>query len=462
MLKLADLKKKRVLVAGFSVRSGVGAVKLLGRIGAVVSLWDEKAEKELTAPLKLIGDMKIAHGFFGKRSKDFGKILKEAEWIVVSPGVPLNHPLFKEAQKTGVNVISEVELAWMANPSKWICVTGTDGKTTTTTLLGEIFRIAGKDVIVAGNIGRSLCDAVVEKGQSEYVIAELSSFQLESIRTLKPKVSLILNITPDHLDRYASMAEYANAKFRIVMNQGKGDAFVYRKEDKRLARFVASRRWLFSKIPFSRTQKLKEGAFVSDGYFCFAKAGKREKVFPVGKTRLIGEHNKENVLAALAAARFCGIRANLIAKTLENFKGVPHRTEPCGEYEGRRFINDSKATTLNAVRMALLSQEKRCILMMGGQGKGDDFRRIEGIVRRKVKTLVLFGEAAKEISRRVRFPRKIHAGKLADGLRKAFAASSPGDVILLSPGCTSYDEFNNFEERGDYFKRLVSQPEMFR
>lgn len=449
-------------MAGFSVRSGVGAAKLLAQAGAILSLWDEKPEKELSAPLKLIGKLKVLDCHFGKSSKDLERILAQTEMIVVSPGVPLTHPLFKQALKKRVDVISEVELAWLANPCKWICVTGTDGKTTTTTLLGEIFKNAGKDAIVGGNIGRSLCDAIVEKGESEYVIAELSSFQLESIKTLKPKVSLILNITPDHLDRYNSLSEYAKAKFRIAMNQGKGDAFVYRKEDSRLDRFAGSRDYPFNLFPFSRMQKLANGAFITEGYFCFSRNGKNEKVFPVEKMRLIGEHNKENILAAIAAARYCGIPAKSVAKTLEKFKGVPHRTEPCGEFAGRTFINDSKATTLNAVRMALLSQKKKCILMMGGQGKGDDFRRIESMVKKKVKTLVLFGEAAGEISKRIRFPGKIHAGKLADGLKKAYAASEAGDVILLSPGCTSYDEFNNFEERGDYFKSLVSHPEKFR
>ncbi len=457
-----DLKNNHVLVAGFSMRSGVGAARLLSKQGAFVSLWDEKPREKLVHELAAVKGIRFDGFYFGREAEEHDRILSSVNLIVISPGVPMKHLLFRKAEKKGIKVISEVELAWICNPCQWICVTGTDGKTTTTTLLGQIFKDAGKDVIIGGNIGNSLCDAIVEKGKSDFVVAELSSFQLESIDTLRPKVSVILNITPDHLDRYSSLAEYAAAKFRITMNQKETEALVYKSDDARIKRLLKKKKPEVCMIPFSRTVKKGAGAFIDEGYFCHAAKKKVERVFPVAQMNLIGEHNKENILAAIATARFCGIPARTIAKTLLSFKGVPHRTERCGHFKKRSFINDSKATTLNAVKMALLSQAGKCILLMGGKGKGDDYRRIEPMIRRKVKTLVLFGEEAKKIASRVRFKETVMAGNLADAVKKAYASSEEGDVILLSPGCTSYDEFNNFEERGDSFKMLVRTMEKSR
>jgi UDP-N-acetylmuramoylalanine--D-glutamate ligase len=503
---MLDLKGKTILIAGFSVRSGAGAAKLLTSLGAYVRLWDEKLADKLADALALIGTssgallninhsvpgfetdtrirsqeeahpltagfrafrdkiaglfrreklVPVANMFFGEDAKDHAHALAGVDLIVLSPGLPLSHPLLKKARKRKIRIISEVELAYQYRPeARWVCITGTDGKTTTTTLTGLLFKSAGKKIIVAGNIGRSLCEAVLEHKHPEYIIAELSSFQLETIDTLRPFIAMILNITPDHLDRYPSFGAYARTKYRITMNQGRGDFLIVNGQDSTTAGLIKHKKPKARVIMFDRTRELKEGAYIRDNMMVMSLGKQASLITDAGSVRLKGEHNKENMLAALAAAKCAGISDRTIARVLRTFRGVEHRAEEFRELKQRLFVNDSKATTLNAVRMALLGCTRPVILLMGGRAKGDDFSRIAQLVKEKARVLILFGEAGPGISRKIKKPAGIVVPCLSDAVAKAWELSLEGDVILLSPGCTSYDEFRNFEERGKYFKDLV-------
>jgi len=453
---IEDVRGRTVLIAGFTPRSGAGASRLLSRLSCRIRIWDEKPASALAAAFKKAKDVRFERKFLGSDSKFSASALKGTDLVVLSPGVPLTRPLLRSAGKKGIPIISEVELAWLYKPVKWICISGTDGKTTTTTLAGLVFRAAGKRAVVAGNIGLSLCEAVLKPGpEPEYIVAELSSFQLETIGTLKPFIAVVLNITPDHLDRYPDLDAYASAKARIWMNQTDRDFLVVKEDDANIRRMIAKFPPRSAVIRFSRTKKLREGAFIDRGRMVFRFEGKTKRVSGAGDLKIRGEHNKENVLAVIAAAGLAELDPGRVAGVLKKFGGVEHRCEPAGIIKGRRFINDSKATTLNAVRMALLSMPGKVILLMGGRDKGDDFKRIEPEVKKSVKTLVLFGESAGLIDKRLAFGSKIRTGTMSEAVREAYRLSGRGDIILLSPGCASFDEFRNFEERGRVFKRLV-------
>ena len=453
---IARIRGRTVLIAGFTPRSGAGAARLLARLKCRIRVWDEKNADALAQAFRKSKGIRFAARFLGPDSGRHEAALKGADLVVLSPGVPLAHPLLKLALTKGVPVISEVELAWLYCPVKWICVTGTDGKTTTTTLAGLVFKAAGKKTIVAGNIGLSLCEAVLKAGRKpEFVIAELSSFQLETSVTLRPSVAIVLNVTPDHLDRYPDLSAYAAAKARIWMNQTAADALVVKEDDANIRRLLKKYPPKSRLVRFARSKIPGEAAYVDEGRMMVRLNGRSRDYLGAAELRIKGEHNKENVLAVLAAAELAGLPIGRVIPALRKFRGVEHRCEPAGTVEGRSFINDSKATTLNAVRMALLSMSGKVILLMGGRDKGDDFRRIAADVRSRVKRLVLFGEAGPLIDRRIAFKPKIRIGTMVGAVREAYRTSRPGDIILLSPGCTSYDEFNNFEERGRVFKKLV-------
>lgn len=451
---MKEYKGLPVLVAGFSVRSGVGAARMLYKSGAKVGVWDDRAPQALAPVLKSLGSVPVRKHF---KSKDPGSILKNYRAVVLSPGVPRTHDLVKAARVRKIPVISEVELAWHFRPQGWLAITGTDGKSTTTALTGEIFRQAGRKVLVAGNIGISLCSGLLGMPKPDHVIAELSSFQLESVKDLRPDASVIMNITPDHLDRYKSFMHYAVAKTAVYQNQGPEQALFVRSGDRMISSVLKKNPPGCPVYRFSSFREPARGLFVhrKNVFWKPEKGRKAKPLFPVEGFAAKGLHNLENVLAAAGLALFSGIRPSVIRKTVRSFAGLEHRMEDCGRYKGRNFVNDSKATTLNAVAMALKGRTEPVILMLGGKSKGDDFSALTPLVKKNVRQLILFGESASLIRRQIKIRNAEQAYSLKDAFKKAWDISQSGETVLLSPGCASFDEFSNFEERGRVFKSLV-------
>jgi UDP-N-acetylmuramoylalanine--D-glutamate ligase len=375
--------------------------------------------------------------------------------IVVSPGVSQAVPPVAEAVRRGIEVIGELELAYRFATAPIVAITGTNGKTTTTALTGEIFRGAGWRALVAGNIGLPLVE-VVENDGADVIIAEVSSFQLETTRYFHPRVAVILNVTPDHLDRHETLAGYAAAKARIFANQREGDATVLNGDDPVVAamRGRSNGRVLL----FSRRHTLDQGSFVQDGRLVFNLDGALSEVCAVTEIAIPGAHNLENALAATTAAGFLGIPASVMGKTLREFRGVSHRLEFVAEAGGVTYVNDSKGTNPDAAIKALESYDRPVVLIAGGRNKGNDFGLFAAKIKEKARALVVLGESAAEIAEAAAgagVEKIARAGDFEEAVYLARKAARPGDVVLLSPACASWDMFNNYEERGELFKTIV-------
>jgi len=447
---------KKVLIVGFSIRSGVGAARLLHKLGGHIAIWDSKNKKDLKKSFDKI--KKIPFDFYSESQGDKNSdVLKNIETIILSPGVPQTIPLLKLAKKRNIPIVSEVELAYFYNPFNWIAITGTDGKTTTTTLVAKIFKEAGYKIAVGGNIGKSISAELLRRKKPDYIIVELSSFQLETVRLLRPKISAILNITPDHLNRYKNFDEYKMTKSKIYQNQNKSEYLIVNRMDKNIQDMLKRNKPKARVIGFKRKGKLRAGAYIENGVIYFQKRTKKIKVIGIDKLKLQGEHNKENILAAVSVALLAGIPLQSIKKTLLRFEGLEHRTEFVGKYKGVQFINDSKATTLHSVEMALLSRSNPVILLMGGRAKDNSFQALNAIVKKKVRLLITFGEAANLIYKQLDVKNKKQASSLKEAIKLAFDLSQKGDDVLLSPGCASFDEFENYEKRGAFFKKQVKR-----
>lgn len=449
--KLPEVKDKRVLVVGIA-RSGVAVAKFLAGKGTRVVLTDNKTKEQLGTVLRDIPDeVTIIAGTTPQF--DTG----DYDFMVVSPGVPLTVPLVMRAFELGIPVYGELELAYRFSDSPIIGITGTNGKTTTTTLIGEIIKNSGKKVCVGGNIGLPLALEVEKFGPEDVIVAEVSSFQLETIEKFKPKVALILNITPDHLDRHKTMENYTNAKARIFENQDSGDFTVLNYDDpgvKELAAKTAG-----TVIFFSRRHKLKEGIFVEDGQITVKLDGKTVTICPAGEVYIKGAHNLENALAAAAAAFAAGVPAEVIGETLRTFRGVAHRLEPVAEIDGVEFINDSKGTNPDASIKALEAYDKPIVLLAGGRNKGSDFTEFARKVKEKVRCLVLLGECRAELKAAVLetgFTNILEADTFDQAVKTAATVAKTGEIVLLSPACASWDMFRDFEERGERFKEVVT------
>ncbi|MDI6906488.1 MAG: UDP-N-acetylmuramoyl-L-alanine--D-glutamate ligase [Thermoanaerobacterales bacterium] len=449
-----QLEGRRVLVVGAG-KSGLAAANLLARKGARATLSDAKGADELGGRLSGLDDrVTLALG-------SYPDVTREAwDLVVVSPGVPANIPLLAQAYAAGVEVIGEMELAWRFARAPMVAVTGTNGKTTTTALVGEIFRTAGRRTLVAGNIGTPLSAAVEDFGPEDVIVLEVSSFQLEAAPTVRPHVALILNITPDHLDRHGNMTAYTAAKARIFANQGPDDWTILNADDPPTAALAASSpgRVIF----FSRRHRLELGVFVHQGRIVVNGGGPEgpQTVCPVNALRIPGAHNLENALAAVGAAWAMDVPVETVARALQAFQGVPHRLELVGVVSGVRFINDSKGTNPDASIKALEAFTDPIVLIAGGRNKGNDFRPFAARFRDKVRALVVLGEAADEIARAAAEAglREIRsAPDLPSAVRAAAELARPGDIVLLSPACASWDMFRNYEERGDLFRRAVTE-----
>lgn len=439
-----DLDGKRVLVVGLG-KTGVSTARFLTEKGAVVFASDEKPASELVDATSALGDLNV-NLQLGEHSPE---VISQIDMVVPSPGVPPFNIMLSEAAKRGTPILSEIELACRFLKRPMIAITGTNGKTTTTKLLGEILKKAGKKVFVGGNIGNPLIDYVNGRQEDDYVVIEVSSFQLQWVELFKPLISILLNTTHDHLDYHGTFEEYCSIKEGIFKNQTANDLAILNADDP-LSSSLSKRIRAEVKY-FSSSKKLTEGIFLDDGVLRFGN----EK-YPLEMIRLPGIHNIENVMAAVVAARRCGCYPSDIISAVENFKGIPHRIEFAGQKDGTEFFNDSKATNVGAVVRALETFSMPIILLLGGRNKGGDFRVISELIREKVKQLVLFGEAREEINSLIggTVPTRL-AISLEDAVRSACNHSSSGDIVLLSPGCASFDEFANYEERGRFFKELV-------
>jgi len=441
---------KRTLVIGAG-RSGQAAVRRLKALGAQVFLTDRLPAAELTRLGEL--GLSAAQLILG-RMPDLAEI--QPELIVLSPGVSPKLPLVEAAQAQGVPVWSEVELALHDCPAVKIGVTGTNGKTTTTTLVGELAKLTGRPVTVAGNIGIALSGEVEGLAPDSLVVAELSSFQLEVVDKLRINIAILLNVTPDHLDRHGTLEEYLAAKARIFANQTPEDLAVLNWDDPLVRRLGTKLRARV--VYFSPTSVLADGYGLSGNDLVYAADGELTKIVARSELHLRGTHNLENIMAAIAAARELGLGWEQIADGLRAFRGVAHRQEVVGKWDGILFVNDSKGTNPDAAVKALLAFDEPLVLIAGGKNKGLDFREFMQVAKQRVKSLILLGMAADEMAAAAReagIERIVRCGSFADGVEKAIAEARPGDVVLLSPACTSWDMFRSYEERGELFKELV-------
>ena len=382
-------------------------------------------------------------------------VLTGIDLVVLSPGVPLDSPLPRGARERNVRTIGELELAHAVSSGKWLAVTGTNGKTTTTALLGELVRTTGRSVAVAGNIGLALSGEVEGVPADGFIVAEVSSFQLDTIESFSPHVGVLLNITEDHLDRYESFDAYRRSKARVFENQSTSDFAVLNFDDARVAALEAD--VAATVIPVSAQREVKHGVFLRGGTIVSQVGGREQEVVPASAVGIPGPHNLSNALAATAAAAAVGVTPADAARVLASFRSLEHRLEDAGEIDGVAYVNDSKATNVDSVGFALRSFDAPIVLIAGGKDKGTDYSPLRGTIANRVKRLVLIGEAASIMERTFEGAVPIErAASLGEAVMAARRAASPGDVVLLSPACASFDMFDDFEDRGRQFKDLVA------
>jgi UDP-N-acetylmuramoylalanine--D-glutamate ligase len=443
-----DLKDKKILVVGLA-RTGASVARFLAERGAVVTVTDMKGETELDPYIAKLADLPI-HYDLGGHSKD---MFLSADMIVVSPGVPMNIAPLVSARKHGRQVLSEIELASAFIDVPLVAITGTNGKTTTTTLIGEIFGKCGFKAFVGGNIGKPLIDLVASREKVDFAVAEISSFQLEGILDFRPRVSVLLNITEDHLDRYTSYREYIDAKARIFENQTAEDFAVLNMDDPIVASLAVSIKARI--VPMSRLRVLENGIYFHDGCITFAWDGIRED-FPTSSYRLKGAHNIENIMASLASTILSGCDAELARRAVESFSGLRHRMELVEVIDGVAWYNDSKGTNVGSVVKSLESFPGNVTLIAGGKDKGGDYSPLAGLVKERVRHLILLGEARQRIHDVLGNLTDTHmVDSLEEAVSLAGRTTASGGVVLFSPACSSFDMFRNYEERGDIFASLV-------
>jgi len=446
-----ELKGKKVLVVGLG-KSGLAAALFLRRKGAQVTVSDVRSAAALGKDIPALLDEGImveagGHGLLTFRRQDL---------IVVSPGVPLDTPELVQVRNFGLPVIGELELAARFLSGNTLAITGSNGKTTTTSLCGEILTGAFPHVQVGGNIGVPVIALVDQSREDGWSVLEVSSFQLETIFEFRPDIAVILNITPDHLDRHGSFENYVAAKERIFANQRPEDALVLNADDEVAMRAAARAR---SRIFwFSRTRIIRQGAFIHDGaiWFRATEQSAPEFILKVNAIPLKGLHNVENVLAAVCAARLAGVAPEIIRDAVQRFRAVEHRLEFVANVKGVDYYNDSKATNVDAALKAIEAFPSGIHLILGGKDKGSDYRVMRPLIRERVKAIYTIGAAAEKIITHLEGAAPIvHSGTLNLAVTNAADAARPGDIILLAPACSSFDQFENYEQRGQIFKDLV-------
>lgn len=439
-------------------RSGIGAAKLLKKHGAKVFLSDSTSrEKLLYFDEKTLNEYDIPFELGGHKDKIF-----EYDIFVKSPGIPMNNEVIRKALSLKKKVLSEIEIAYWFCECPIIAVTGTNGKTTTTVLTGEIFKNAGIDTKVCGNVGLAFSEIVEDVKKDSIVVLETSSFQLESIETFKPAVSMFLTFTPDHIDWHGSMENYMKSKMKVNINQSGNDAIVYNYDDIKINE--QKNNFKSNKIAFSIEKNLESEGLSAGSYsvgkeIVFFNNDKNERTVIMNPDDIFirGKHNLANSLAAISAAKAFGIDNKVIENTLKNFKGVEHRIEPVRELDGVRFYNDSKATNFDSLYVALESFPKNIILIMGGKKGDNKFDLVKDFISKRVKKIFSIGQSSKAIYDFYNQMVKVdECGTLDEAVKKSFEYSQSGDVVLFSPGYKSFDMFDNFEHRGSEFKKAVN------
>ncbi len=449
--EMMELEHKKVLVIGAAV-SGIPAVRFLASKGAEVTLNDSKKVEDLES---VIAQLKGVRYELAAGDHPL-ELAGNCDFAVVSPGVPLDLPIINELRRLGKEIIGEIELGYRFAKAPILAVTGTNGKTTTTALLGEIMEKSGRRTFITGNIGNALVGEVDTAKEKDIFVTEVSSFQLESIQTFRPHIGAILNITPDHLDRHKTMEGYTEAKLRLFENQGENDYGILNwdcPETKALKERLNSR-VLF----FSRKDILGEGAWVEEGAVWVSLGGDPEFVVYVDEIFVPGQHNLENVLAAALMAYCAGVLPQSIGNSIREFKGVEHRIEFVAEFNGIAYYNDSKGTNSDASIKAIEAMKRDIVLIAGGYDKEMDFTDFIQAINGKVKRLVLLGETRERLARTADengYKEYVLADSFEQAVETAISSAMPGDCVLLSPACASWDMFPNYEVRGRVFKELV-------
>jgi UDP-N-acetylmuramoylalanine--D-glutamate ligase len=448
-----ELKGKKVLVLG-AAKSGIACSRFLLERGAIVALNDRKPLDDWTDEARALKELGV-----GLLPGDIPMwLLDQVEFVVISPGVPTNSIPVRYADRAGAEIIGEVELAFRFMRGRFVGITGTNGKTTTTTLIGELLKDGGIPVQVGGNIGRPLISMVETSREDGWTVAELSSFQLETIRNFRPEVALVLNVTPNHMDRYETLYDYAAAKHRIFMNQEAGDVAVINADDPIVASWAGGLR--AHVVRFSTRTELEEGLYLRDRQLISRSGGSERTLATREEIRLKGLHNVENVLGALAVGLACGVAPESMRQTLSTFNPVEHRLEYVSELNGIRFYNDSKATSVDATLKALeafADDDGKIVLILGGKGKHAPYSPLLPLLRERARKLVVIGEDAPLIEKELGKDIEIeHGGDMYDAVMRAFSIARDGDIVLLAPACASFDMFNSFEHRGEVFKAAVT------
>ena len=445
-----DLKGKRVLVLGLG-KSGVASALFLEKQGARVSVSDARSEEQLRFQIPALLD----HGIRVETGEHGERTFREQDLIVVSPGVPVDVPQLVRAVERGTPVIGELELAARFLKGSVVAITGSNGKTTTTTLAGTILAAGGRTPLVGGNIGTPAISFVESATDDTWMVLEISSFQLETITTFHPKIAVVLNITPDHLDRHYTFEKYAAAKARIFENQTPDDFAVLNYDNEPCIAMAAN-----SKAPvywFSRMKEVGRGAFASNDRIFWRDGNAEREIMLLAEISLKGAHNIENVLAGVCIGMLAGVAAEDIRRAIGAFKAVEHRLEYVATVGGVEYYNDSKATNVDATIKALESFPGRIHLILGGKDKGSDYALLNRLLSERVERVYTIGAAAAKIESQVRGTEVVSLGNLEAAVKRASGSATPGDVILLAPACASFDQFDSYEHRGRVFKELVQQ-----
>jgi UDP-N-acetylmuramoylalanine--D-glutamate ligase len=449
-----ELSGKRVLVVGLG-KSGVASALFLKSRGARVTVSDSKPEAELRNEILLL----LEHGITVETGGHGERTFRGQDLIVVSPGVPVDAPLLVQARSMGESsvtgtIIGEIELAARFLPGKIVAITGANGKTTTTSLAGEIIAAGNFSTLVGGNIGTPAISFVDEAGPSTWIVLEVSSFQLETIVEFRPRIAVILNITPDHLDRHKTFDNYVNAKARVFENQRADDFTVLNADDTTTAGLADRTRGQV--VWFSRKKEVERGAIVRGGNIYFRDGQREREILPFDEVSLKGGHNLENVLAGVSVGMLVGCQPEQIREAVRHFKGVEHRLEFVARVAGADYYNDSKATNVDATIKALESFPGNVHLILGGKDKDSDYSVLQDLLRERVKRVYTIGAAAAKIEAQIQGATEIvHAEILEKAVRLASEGAAAGDVVLLAPACASFDQFQSYEHRGRVFKETV-------
>ncbi|HWR37261.1 MAG TPA: UDP-N-acetylmuramoyl-L-alanine--D-glutamate ligase [Clostridia bacterium] len=444
-----DVKGKRVLVVGLG-KSGVASSLFLQARDARVTVSDAKSEEQLRQEIPALLDK----GIVVETGKHGERTFRDQDMIVISPGVPFDVPQLEQARRLGVPVIGEIELAARYLQGQIVAITGSNGKTTTTTLTGEVIAAGGGKALVGGNIGTPAITFVEQSSPETWVVLEISSFQLETIETFRPHIAAVLNVTPDHLDRHGSMENYITAKARIFENQGAEDFAVLNADDPICVAMAQGLRpqtyW------FSRKREVERGAFVRNGGIVFRGADGEHEIMPASEMTLKGAHNLENVLSAVVMGMIAGIEPAKIRRAVKDFKAVEHRLEYVTTIRGVQYFNDSKATNVDATIKALESFPGNIHIILGGKDKGSDYAVLSDLLRERVKKVYTIGAAAQKIESQIAGVVEIvSAATLESAVRRAAEIAEAGDIVLLAPACASFDQFQSYEQRGRAFKETV-------